>query len=245
MNERTWWSKVVLIGGILGAVLLPVGALGSRFGIWPFGTGFAFLAAGVLCAVACLVLGVVGLIVAMKRNRGADKPGLFIGTGVSVLVLGLMFVQFNTATNVPPIHNISTDTADPPRFDAIVAIRDAQTNPPANPLTFTDAIRDAQVPAYPGVQTLVSDMSAQASFDRAVEVVADMGWELVASDAAAGIVEATAVTFWFGFKDDVVVRIRPSGAGSKIDLHSVSRVGGSDLGANARRIMQFLERFDA
>jgi uncharacterized protein (DUF1499 family) len=67
-----------------------------------------------------------------------------------------------------------------------------------------------------------------------------MGWELVASDSAAGRIEATATTPWFGFKDDVVVRVRPDGSGSRIDVRSVSRVGKSDVGANAKRIRTYL-----
>ncbi|MFB3106560.1 MAG: DUF1499 domain-containing protein [Pseudomonadales bacterium] len=72
-----------------------------------------------------------------------------------------------------------------------------------------------------------------------------MGLELVNEARLQGMIEATATTFWFGFKDDMVVRIRPSGAGSVIDVRSVSRVGMSDLGANARRIGEFLEGFAA
>jgi uncharacterized protein (DUF1499 family) len=72
-------------------------------------------------------------------------------------------------------------------------------------------------------------------------VLEDLGLEIVAVDEAAGRVEATATTFWFGFKDDVVVRVRSSGAGSVVDVRSVSRVGVSDLGANARRIGQILD----
>jgi uncharacterized protein (DUF1499 family) len=69
-----------------------------------------------------------------------------------------------------------------------------------------------------------------------------MGWELVAADSAAGRIEATATTRWFGFKDDVVVRIRPDAAGSRVDVRSVSRVGRSDVGANAERIRAYLRR---
>ncbi len=70
-----------------------------------------------------------------------------------------------------------------------------------------------------------------------------MGLELVNEAPQSGMIEATATTFWFGFKDDLVVRIRPSGTGSVVDVRSVSRVGVSDLGANARRIGEFLTGF--
>jgi uncharacterized protein (DUF1499 family) len=65
---------------------------------------------------------------------------------------------------------------------------------------------------------------------------------VVASDASSGRIEATARTRWFGFTDDIVVRIRPEGAGSRIDVRSASRVGRSDVGANAARIKEYLDR---
>jgi uncharacterized protein (DUF1499 family) len=78
------------------------------------------------------------------------------------------------------------------------------------------------------------------AFDRAVAAAKAMGWDIVASDPAGGRIEATDTTFWFGFKDDVVVRVTPQPAGSRVDVRSLSRVGGGDLGANAARIRAFL-----
>ena len=103
--------------------------------------------------------------------------------------------------------------------------------------------RGPQTEAYPWVKPLVSELQPQAAFQRAQQVVADMGLEIVAADAARRVVEATHTSFWFGFKDDMVVRIRPAGDGSVIDVRSVSRVGQSDIGANARRIGAFLDAF--
>jgi uncharacterized protein (DUF1499 family) len=74
------------------------------------------------------------------------------------------------------------------------------------------------------------------------DVARELGWEIVAVDPEAGRVEATATTLWFGFKDDVVVRVRPGQTGATVDVRSISRVGGGDLGANAARVRAFLER---
>ena len=79
--------------------------------------------------------------------------------------------------------------------------------------------------------------------ERAAALAAAQGWEVVDVNPEQGTVEATATTFWFGFKDDVVVRVRPEGSGSKVDVRSISRVGLSDLGANAARIEAFLGEF--
>ncbi|HEU0306092.1 MAG TPA: DUF1499 domain-containing protein, partial [Lysobacter sp.] len=75
----------------------------------------------------------------------------------------------------------------------------------------------------------------------AQQVARDMGWELVAADATAGRIEATDTTLWFGFKDDIVVRVEAEGSGSRIDVRSLSRVGKSDVGTNAKRIHAYLQ----
>jgi uncharacterized protein (DUF1499 family) len=82
------------------------------------------------------------------------------------------------------------------------------------------------------------------AFDRALDAARGLGWEIVGVEPAEGRIEATDTTFWFGFKDDVVVRIRPEGSRSRIDVRSLSRVGRSDVGANARRIRRFVERLE-
>ncbi len=233
-----WWSKAIRIGAIVAALCLPLGALGTKFGVWSFMTGFGVLQIGVVLAVIMLVGGIVGLIVASKRNMASDKPGLVFGTVVSALVLGLMGMQFYTANTVPPIHNISTDTSDPPQFDAVVAVRGEDSNP----LDYdAEKLAAQQREAYPWVQPLQVSMAPEEALTRSAAVLEGMGLEIVATHPEQGLLEATDTTFWFGFKDDVAVRVRPADSGSVIDVRSVSRVGVSDLGANAERIGKFLK----
>ena len=235
-----WWSKAILIGAVVAAALLPVGALGTRVGIWTFGTGFLLLAAATVLAAIGLVTGIAGIIAAHRRKLRDDRQAVYLGTIVSALVLALMGQQFYAASSVPPIHNISTDVADPPQFDAVVALRGENSNP----LEYNaDEIAAEQLEAYPWVETLASDLPPDAALQRAVQVLEEMGLEIVNVDAQAGRVEATDTTRWFGFKDDVVVRVRPGPTGSVVDMRSVSRVGVSALGANAQRIGEFLEAF--
>ena len=238
---KSMWSKLILCGSIVGAVLLPLGAVGSRFGLWEFTVGFLLLLIGSIIAAIGVVVGIVALIAAKKRGLSGDKPPIYIGMTISVLILAVMGLQLSGA-GVPPIHNISTDVDDPPQFDAVVAIRGEQ----ANSLDYVaEQIAALQQEAYPWVKPLETKRNPADSFEHAVGVLRDMGLELVNEARLQGMIEATATTFWFGFKDDMVVRIRPSGAGSVIDVRSVSRVGMSDLGANARRIGEFLEGFAA
>jgi uncharacterized protein (DUF1499 family) len=235
-----WWSTAILIGGVVAAALLPLGALGTRIGLWPFSLGLLMLAAGAVLAAIGLVCGVAGIAAAHRRNLAGSKPGVYLGTAICVLVLAFMGMQFSKASSVPAIHNISTDVDDPPQFIAVSALRGAG----ANTLDYdTDRLAPLQQEAYPEIQPLVTRHPPEAALDRAVTVLSEMGLEVVNVDQAAGVVEATDTTFWFGFKDDVVVRVRPMDSGSIVDMRSVSRVGLSDVGVNAARIRRFMESF--
>lgn len=248
VKTQTWWAKTVLGSGTLGVVLLPVGALGSRIGVWPFTIGFLLVAVGVVLSLVALLVGGVGLALAVRRGRRTDYPALTIGVVLSLLVLAGIGSQVSAATSVPPIHNISTDIENPPEFQAIVTLRSG-ANPhiydPAQSIGDAGTLGELQRASYPDVETLRSTVGMSAGVERAAAILEGMGLELVDVDPARGTVEATATTFWFGFKDDVVVRVQEQESVTLIDLHSVSRVGQSDLGANASRILAFLERFGA
>ena len=239
-GTKAWWSRAILIGAVVAAVLLPLGALGSRFGIWSFSGGFMLLAGGTVLAAIGLVAGLAGIVAANRRGLNDDKPAVYLGTLISLLIIGIMGLQFYTASSVPPIHNISTDLNDPPQFERVVLLRGEDSNP----LDYdAEKLGPMQLEAYPWVQPAATDVGPDKAFDRALQVLKDMGLDIVSSDRESGLIEATATTFWFGFKDDVAVRIRPANAGSVVDVRSVSRVGVSDLGANARRIGEFLSQF--
>ncbi|WP_330970793.1 DUF1499 domain-containing protein, partial [Lysobacter sp. A3-1-A15] len=105
-------------------------------------------------------------------------------------------------------------------------------------------LAQAQLAGYPDLRTHRLAAAPAQAFERALAAARDMGWEIVAAEPAAGRIEATDTTPWFGFKDDVVIRIEGDGDGSRIDVRSVSRVGGSDVGANAARIRKYLDRLD-
>jgi len=235
---RKWWASALMIGAVVGLASLLVGALGTKTGIWGFEGGFMLLAVGTVLAAVVFFLGVIAYVYSWTKKLPAERGAVLVGLIISVAILGLMFSQFRAATSVPSIHNISTDTENPPQFDKIIPLREAQG---ANPLQYdTATLADAQRKAYPQVQPLISNQSAQEMIARAANVMQGMGLEVVDINPAAGRVEATDTTFWFGFKDDVVVRVRSEGAGSVVDVRSVSRVGQSDLGENAERIREIL-----
>ncbi len=236
-----WWSKAVLIGAVAAALLLPIGALGTRFGLWPFTAGFLLLAIGGALAVAGIATGIAACIIAGRRALPHDLRTSMLGLAISAAILAYMGMQFYWATSYPPIHNISTDTNNPPKFISVLPLREG-----ANPVYFNAAeLAPLQEEFYPWVRPLTLGISPQDALAKTVVVLNDMGWDMVAQHPQLGLVEATATSFWFGFKDDVAVRVRPHPVGARIDVRSVSRVGQGDLGANAQRIRRILQRLSS
>jgi uncharacterized protein (DUF1499 family) len=105
-----------------------------------------------------------------------------------------------------------------------------------------NATADQQKRGYPDIKPLELPLPPADAFARALDAAKGMGWEIAAADAAAGRIEATATTPWFGFHDDVVIRVVPAPKGSRIDVRSVSRVGRGDFGTNSKRIRAYLEK---
>ena len=243
-TNRSWWAKATLVGSVIALVLLFLGPVGTRLGIWGFQTGLLLIVpAGVLLAAIGLLVGLISIFVSKKRGFDGDPPSLLISIAICAVIMVTMGLQFQKGASVPPIHNISTDVADPPQFtEAIVALRGETSNPLAYN---ADELAVQQQGAYPEVRTLQVSTGVAETVQNAAAALEAMGLEIVSVDQGAGIVEATDTTFWFGFKDDVVVRVRSAGDGSLVDVRSVSRVGLSDLGKNADRIMERLGRLGA
>ncbi len=141
-------------------------------------------------------------------------------------------------TRFPRINDVTTDTDDPPQFVAVIPLRTG-----VNSAAYGGAAVAAQQHAgYPDIAPLDLGIAPAAAFARALTAARAMEWALVSTDSAAGRIEATATTPWLRFKDDVVIRIRRRDGGSRVDVRSASRIGGGDIGTNARRIREFLGR---
>ena len=170
---KRWWAQAILIGGVIGVVCLPLGALGTKFGLWAFTGGFMLLAAGAVLATLAAFLGAVAYIVCLRKNLLLERPTVLIGVFLGVIVLALLGMQYSKASSVPPIHNISTDTETPPQFDKIVAIRSASKS---NPLDYdAEVLAAEQNKAYPWVKSLELMDSVDDATDRAETVMRSMG----------------------------------------------------------------------
>jgi uncharacterized protein (DUF1499 family) len=196
---------------------------------------FTILRWAVYGAIATLLVTVVAIIIALRRGTGLAMPLIAL-----VLVVGAFALpasKVRQASRVPRIHDITTDTNHPPQFVSVVPMRVGA----ANPVEYGGPeIAAQQLRGYPDIQPLVLPSPPRQVFDKALATARGMGWEIIASDPPSGRIEATDTTFWFGFKDDVVIRIAAEPSGSRVDVRSLSRVGLSDVGTNAARIRKYL-----
>lgn len=232
------FANFALIIAIVAALLLIVAGPGTRLGIWEFSTGFMMMRWALF-----LGLGGAGLALSLlffSKTRHGHGAILTAALLIGIAVAWVPWNGYQKATSLPPIHDITTDTTNPPRFVDVVALRSDAPNPVSYP---GKEFAQQQREAYPDIQPLELSQAADQTFERALQTARDLGWEIVAAVPSDGRIEATATTFWFGFKDDIVIRITPAGAGSRLDIRSKSRLGRSDIGANAARIRRFVRSF--
>ena len=226
---------LALVLGLAAVAALASTAPLYRTGAAGLATTFLIMRWAVYAAAASVVLAVIGLLVGLRRGSGLAMPI------VTLLLVAAAFAtpiaKVRQATRVPQIHDITTDTERPPEFVAIVPLRAGAPNQ----IAYGGAeLAAKQRSAYPAVQPLTLAVPPNQAFDRAVATAREMGWEIISSDPTSGRIEAVDTTFWFGFKDDVVVRVAAAPGGSRVDVRSLSRVGLSDVGTNAARIEKFL-----
>jgi uncharacterized protein (DUF1499 family) len=223
--------------GLLACLLFLIDGFLYRWRILNLSTALQIVIPTVLVlGVIALVLSLVGL--ARSGSKGMAVAGVVLG----LIAAGLPAKGIYTAMH-SPIHDVSTDTANPPQFVAVMPLRAAAKA--ANSTDYDAKTAQLQKETYPDIGPLHLDLPPSQALDRTLAAARSMGWEIVASDPAQGRIEATATTFWFGFKDDIVVRLAAEGTGSRVDVRSLSRIGSSDVGANAQRIRAYLEKVKA
>ena len=230
---------LVMAIAVAALVMLLSSGPGTRYGLWPWQTGLSLLTWAAYTGIAGAV-GALGLILLLVVPRWRARPWIpVLALCIALAAAAPPLILLQQAERVPPIHDISTDVFDPPQFVALAAERALAPNGAKYGGTEVAA---QQQKAYPDIKSLIVKKPPAETVQRAIDAARSEGWEIVSSDTPTGRIEATDTTTWFGFKDDVVVRVRPEGAGSRVDVRSVSRVGQSDIGANAKRVRGFLAR---
>jgi len=227
------WTGRIARATMVVALLVLFAGPATKFGFLPWQAGLGIF------ALAALLAGIGGLVslVALLRRRGGLVAVIAAVAGVAAFAVLMATVV--AGRSVPPINDITTDPADPPAFVAITA---ATRGADAAPLSYDPAFAAQQTAAYPDLRPLIVESPPDEVFPMMLAAAEAMDWAIVSSDQASGRIEATATVPWWGFKDDIVVVMSPSGNGTRVDVRSKSRVGKSDLGVNAARIQEYLGR---
>jgi uncharacterized protein (DUF1499 family) len=247
LAERNLAGIAAYVGAglaVLALVALAVGPLGWRLGWWHYRFAFSSLmpwaAYGALAAAAVSILAIaLGWSHLGARGIALAALGIILGA-----VVAYMPWQYNRLRGVvPPIHDISTDTDNPPSFVAALKLRPSGSNTVAYE---GPALAGKQRAAYPDIAPVKMSVAPAEAFKRALATANAMpGWTVVDSDPATGRIEANETSRWFRFTDDVVIRVVPDGTGARVDVRSVSRVGRSDFGVNAGRIRAYTAALNA
>jgi uncharacterized protein (DUF1499 family) len=236
-------ARIGIWSAAIGAVLLAGSALGARAGLLPPLTAMLGLAIAGLAMLLAVVFAGLGLVRSGGTAGTASRPATWLALLGGLAVTALNVSVIGGASGAPPIHDITTDTVNPPAFVAIAPLRADAPNPPeySGPET-----ANLQQQAFPDLAPLRTTAPAAEVFAKARDVVAASGWTLVEASEADGRIEATAETSWVRFKDDVVVRITTGPDGqTRVDVRSKSRMGRGDMGQNAKRVRGFLAALEA
>lgn len=251
---------------IFAVLWFAVAALGTKFGLWPWQVGLGQMTIGIGPGIAMLALGLSLVAQVIALIKAPRKQAFILALGATLIAAFCMFRLAGLgaqANSLPPLHDIQTDWADPIQFSPeLMAARDAQgeTNPVLDAPTVpeyaearwpgtagrlvseiqeeAEAKEGGEGTVYPKMESVYFSQSPAEIAAAAEQIMKKRGWEIVSNQANGDTtqVEATATSGWFGFKDDVAIRIRPANGATEVDIRSTSRVGLSDLGANSARV---------
>jgi len=233
----------LLIIAVAAVLVVTVMIFGAHLNLWDPIVGFGYIR-NYLNPIGLSLLGLstLGLISQLiTRNRtGAIKSLLAMLIGFA-LIAPMIKGIIQPAKRAPAIHDITTDTANPPEF---LVLDDTRSGAKNTLIYAGEEVAAIQKKAYPYIKPIQSSLSCTDAYAKALTIAQDKGWEIIAENPDALRFEATAQTAFFGFMDDIVIKVTSIDNESRIDMRSVSRVGRSDKGVNAARIVAFTETFN-
>lgn len=231
-------ARIAFILATVGSLIVAVSGPVHRFLGLDIEAAIAIFRYGFYLTVAGVALGLATILPARPGDKRRGFVAAFLAIVIGAAGGWVPLHWFLNAQHRPAINDITTDTANPPPLVATAQLRRGAPNPPAYPKE-SAALQRA---AFPDIEPVVLAVPPAEAFKRADRAAMALDWDIVARVPADGRLEAIATSPWFGFRDDIVVRIRAQGTGSRIDIRSKSRIGESDLGGNAERVRAFIAR---
>jgi len=240
-----------LIVAIAPALLVAAGAVGVKFGWIGTPLGFGAMTQDWAPKVAFLgvATGVTGLIVALIAGFSTLWKRALLALVITVGTIAVMLAAQAVGGMAPPIHDVATDWKRPLTFsDAALAARggsaQAVEDDPSLPVgsaAFAGRrVADVNAETCSAARPLVLERSPSDAYEAAKTALLSKGLTLTTDDPMDGRLEATGRSFWYGLIDDLVVRVRPDTAGARIDMRSIGRDPGPDLGRNCARIRSLM-----
>jgi uncharacterized protein (DUF1499 family) len=237
-RSAVWARRLAVFAVVTAGVAIAL----SRFRAADAFASLTVFAAALTCAAFAALLAGSALVIAWRTGmRGARQAA--VALALSTALLGYPAYLTVIAFARPPIHEASTDLKSPPAFLLSAKAREARAG--QTPPQMSEEARAAQRTAYPDLQTAVVPLDSSSAYQLALTVAADLGWRIVDTQPpnlggeGGAAIEATDRSLFFGFVDDIAIRITPGATQTAIDVRSVSRVGRHDFGANARRVRKF------
>jgi len=225
---------------IILAVILSL-IIGRALLDWQPLTLFYTFIAGTLLNVLFAQIALVTIVISMfKRDKQLAKSSSITFVSGMLLAFIALFTAGTSGLTAPPIHDISTDTENPPEFIKALKLR---IDGDSTTVYEGETVAEIQQRAFPDIQTINTEMSPEDAFQNSLSTIEILGWTLIDADKISGRIEAYDESKLFGFIDDVVIRISTKDHLTNLDVRSISRVGIGDLGANANRIRQFRNEF--
>jgi uncharacterized protein (DUF1499 family)/cbb3-type cytochrome oxidase subunit 3 len=239
----TGMVRLIGLSGLLLAVaallLLAAGPLGWRAGWWSFRVAFGTLMPyAFFVGVAALAVSLLALLLALyRRQRRRGVAAAALGLVIGGIAAYFPWHVYQMRGVYAPMHDITTDAADPPSFAFAAAMREAEHGAG---VAYPSTAAAMQAKYYGDIAPAMLNLTPARAFERALAAAKAKGWTIVGSDPQAGVIDAYDKSFWFGFADDVAIRVKPAGEGSRVDIRSGSRQGRGDFGVNAARVRGFL-----
>ena len=249
----------VLRTGLLISILAPLAVAGGVFGIrqgmfdYSFGQDFLALKLAPQLAVAGGIVAILSFLLALAIPPRKGKTLALLGVVIAAVTYGGIAKWKADTAKAPPIHDVATDWTDPLLFGAtITSARGLDANPaPASPVVgelsnspalLGKTIAEINASTCPAAVPVVLMLKPEAAYAKAKAALLAEGLVIVTENPRAFRLEATAATQWYGYKDDAIARIKPEGAGARIDLRSIRRTGVSDYGDNCARVTRLRAR---
>jgi hypothetical protein len=227
-----------------------------RQGLLPDASASALMIPATALAVLALVLALLWARSALITNQGAGKRlGLLALVGAAAFLYPPLSYVYSGLTSLP-IHDVSTDTEDPPQFvalakrppgangtrfdgNAMIAYRGEHNTVNYVLHTYYYTLTKPLSPLLP--PTLANPAPPMAKmFWRCFNRAKDMGWHIIDYNEIEGRIEAQASSFWFGQISDIVIRIRPAGTlGARFDMRAQTLMGNRDFGHNLELIKTY------